>query len=106
MDITKLMQEINDRLSRVEALLDQGKVTPEEMLADMQELRSLTDRLKDAPPATLVPHQQTLLNLSAQLASLQLKMTRARDGLGAAVQDVDKRRTALHNYAGTTKKKN
>lgn len=106
MDITKLMTEINDRLSRVEALLDRGQVTPEEMLGDMQLLRGLTDQLKDAPPASLVPHQQALLNLSAQLANLQAKMTRARDGLGEAMLDVDKRRKALHNYAGTTKKKN
>ena len=106
MDIAKLLTEINERIARVESLLDRGQVTPEELLADMKELRDLTETLKDQGPAALAPHQQGLLNLNAQLASLQMKMTRARDGLGAAIVDIDKRRKALHNYAGTTKKKN
>jgi hypothetical protein len=104
-NIPQLLTEINERIIRVESLLDRGQVTPEELLTDMKELRGLTETLKDQGPAELAPHQQALLNLNAQLNSLQMKMSRARDGLGAAIVDIDKRRKALHNYAGTTKKK-
>lgn len=106
MEIAKLLNDINDRIARVESLLDRGQVTPDELLANMKELRGLTEALKDKGPAELGPHQQALLNLNAQLASLQMKMTRARDGLGEVIVDIDKRRKALHNYSGTTKKKN
>lgn len=105
MTIDTLMKEIIARLQRVESQLDRGEVTPEQLLANMQELRDLTDGLKNASPHELVPHHQALLNLSAQLLNLQVKMNKARDGLGEAALDVDKRRKALHNYASPTTKK-
>ena len=105
MDIAKLMTEINERLARVESLLERGEVTPEELLQSMTSLSEMTNVLKDATPDALEPHEQALLNLGAQLASLQAKMGRARDGLGAAIVDIDKRRKALHNYSTPVNKK-
>lgn len=106
MDIAKLLTEINERIAQVESLLDRGQVTPDDLLADMKELRGLTGNLEGLTADTLAPHQQALLNLNVQLNSLQAKMGRARDGLGTAIVDIDKRRKALHNYSATTKKKN
>lgn len=104
MDIQQLMTDINNSLTRIESQLDRGEITPDDLLTDMQHLRSLTAHLSETPPLILAPYQQYLLNLGAQLASLQTKMIRARDGLGEAITDVDKRRKALHNYTDATKK--